>query len=81
VISRIFGQPHLEKPRPNSGRGKVRESSAETVLRQSYPIRGEAAAAAENKPLVAIVGHDDARHDSAEARPRTSQAEAGRMKS
>ncbi len=53
-----FGQPHLEKPRPNSGRGKVRESSAETLLRQSYPIRGEAAA--ENKPLVPIVRHDDA---------------------
>jgi hypothetical protein len=49
-------------------------------LRQSYLIRGEAAA--ENKPLVLIVRHDDARHDSAEARlPDVAKAEERRMKS
>ncbi len=53
-----FGQPHLEKPRPNSGPGPRFGRAAKTLLRQAYPIRGEAAA--ENKPLVPIVRHDDA---------------------
>jgi len=78
--SRVFRSAAASRKTPSEQRTGPRFGrAAKTLLRQSYPIRGMAVA--ENKPLVPIVRHDDARHDSAEARPRTSQAEAGRMKS
>jgi hypothetical protein len=48
-----FGQSHLEKPRPNSGRGKVSGEYSEdrtTLQRQSYTIREMAAAALSMPP-------------------------------
>src|SRR5439155_2630314 len=56
---------HLEKPRPNSGRGKVPgECSADrtALRRKSYPIRGMAA------PRLPLARRpDDARADSSSA--------------
>jgi len=72
-----FGQPHLENP-VRTADGPRFGRAAKTLLRQAYPIRGEAPPRI-NRWCRSFVMMTP-RHDSAEARPRTSQAEAGRMK-